>query len=199
MMTIVHRMTKNQAAGPLAVLGAVLLAVAPANAQTIKAAHGRDLAGHAYTLPSPGAKATVMIFVQHDCPICNGYAPAIQRLADSYAKSGAAFALIYAEPGLAAAQAVKHAHDYGYRFPCILDGWRTLVKETGVTTAPEAVVLDSAGRIAYRGRIDNRFAALGVQRTNVTEHDLRNAIVKTLSGKTVTPSRTQSIGCFITP
>jgi thiol-disulfide isomerase/thioredoxin len=167
--------------------------------QTIKTARGRDLAGHGYTLPAPGAKATVLIFVQHDCPICNGYAPTIQRLADSYAKSGAAFALVYAEPGFTAAQAAQHARDYGYRFPGILDGWRTLVKETGVTIAPEAVVLDSAGRIVYRGRIDNRFAALGVQRPHVTTRDLQDAIAETLSGKTVRPARTQSIGCYITP
>ena len=39
----------------------------------------RDIRGTAHTLPEPKSRTTVLIFIAHDCPISNSYAPEINR------------------------------------------------------------------------------------------------------------------------
>jgi hypothetical protein len=62
---------------------------------------------------------------------------------------------------------------------------------------PEAVVVTPAGVIKYRGRIDDRYIALGQQRRVVTSHDLRDAIDAVIGGKAVPHAETEAVGCFI--
>jgi hypothetical protein len=58
-------------------------------------------------------------------------------------------------------------------------------------------VIDRTGKIRYRGRIDNFYAALGQTRRQVTEHDLRDALDAIVDGKSVRKSETEALGCFI--
>jgi hypothetical protein len=62
---------------------------------------------------------------------------------------------------------------------------------------PQAVVIDRAGEIRYRGRIDNFYAAFGKPRQQVTEHDLRNALDAVLAGRSAPKRETDAIGCYI--
>ena len=49
----------------------------------------------------------------------------------------------------------------------------------------------------YRGRIDDRFVDLGLERPSPTRRDLAEAIAAVLAGKPVDQPRTQAVGCFI--
>jgi hypothetical protein len=71
------------------------------------------------------------------------------------------------------------------------------VKRVGATITPEAAVYDSRGRLIYRGRIDDRYSAVGVERATATRHDLQDAIAAAVAGKPVTPRFTQAVGCYI--
>src|SRR5262249_820930 len=64
---------------------------------------------------------------------------------------------------------------FGYRCPVLLDPRHQLVAATGVTTTPEVAVVTADGRIAYRGRIDDRYPQIGVHRQGPTPRDLRPA------------------------
>lgn len=158
-----------------------------------------DLHGVSRTIPAAQARATVLVFIAHDCPIANGYAPEIQRIAALYAPRGVVFDLVYVEPALTAAAARAHEAAYRYHLTALRDTKHLLVKMSGATVTPEAVVLTPHGKIAYRGRIDNKFPALGVQRTIVTRHDLCIALNDVLAGKPVAKPITTAIGCFIPP
>ena len=68
---------------------------------------------------------------------------------------------------------------------------------TGATITPQAVVIRPDESIAYRGRIDNFYAALGRPRRVVTEHDLRDALDAVFAGKPVPKPETQAVGCYI--
>src|SRR5437879_1558765 len=61
------------------------------------------------------AKASVLLFIQHDCPISNRYAPEINRIEAEYAPKGIAFTLVYEDSDLPTNAARKHAREYGYR------------------------------------------------------------------------------------
>ena len=148
----------------------------------------------------PEGKASVLFFITSDCPISNSYAPEIQRICSEYGPKQVSCDLVYVDPTLTLADIKKHVQDFGYSsVPAILDSSQKLVKAAGATITPEAAVVGLSGQILYRGRIDNVYAALGKRRPEATEHDLRKALDEVLSGKPVSTSQTQAVGCYIPP
>src|SRR5215217_7101380 len=146
----------------------------------------------------PGTTAIVFIFTSTDCPISNRYAPEVRRIAEGFAPKGVVVRLVYPNPADEAAAIREHMSAFSYTgaVDALRDPVHALVKFTGVTVTPEAAVYAS-GRIVYRGRIDNRFADLGVERPSPTRRDLAEALSTVLAGKPVTPPTTQAVGCYI--
>lgn len=159
----------------------------------------RDVNGHELKPLDPAGPAGVLYFITNDCPIANSYAPEIQRICSDYAAKGVTCTLVYSDLTLDAAAIRKHHEDYGYpqSIPAVKDSGHKLAEATGATITPEAVVVGKGGKVLYRGRIDNFYAALGKPRRQATEHDLRQALDEVLAGKPVTHSQTQAIGCYI--
>jgi hypothetical protein len=149
-------------------------------------------------LTVPKGHEAVLFFVTNDCPISNAYAPEIARICSEYAAKGADCSLVYVDPGLTDQAAREHAKAYGHgEYPRIVDRKHELVKMTGVTITPEVAVVNDAGKVVYRGRIDNSFAALGQARRSPTNRDLREALDATLAGKPAPHAETKALGCYI--
>lgn len=145
-------------------------------------------------------RASVLLFVTHDCPISNGYCPEYRRLRKEYAAKKIGITLIYVDPDAEKGELLRHREEFGLKeFTAIHDPRHKLVKATGAEVTPEAVVIDRKGRIAYRGRVDNLYADYGKRRRQATVRDLRNALDALISGKPVPKARTEAIGCFIPP
>lgn len=156
------------------------------------AAH--DLDGRRLSLTS--GRVSVLLFTRADCPISNRYAPEISRLYKQFQASGVAFRLVYvgAEHSTTAIRA--HAREYGYPFPAVIDSRHRLARWAGVKTTPEVAVFAS-GRLVYRGRIDNRYASVGVVRRAATVHDLEDTLAKAVLGQPLEFRTTPAIGCLI--
>lgn len=147
--------------------------------------------------PATG-KFSLLIFTATECPIANAFSPEISRIASEFENKGITVYLVYTDPELDAPQIRHHLKDYALEpVVPILDIPQRLAKATGATHTPEASIIDSDGNQLYRGRINNRYAALGKARRHITKHDLRAAISSILSGKPITTSRTDVIGCYI--
>jgi hypothetical protein len=146
---------------------------------------------------SAGTKATVLLFVSTDCPISNRYAPDVRRLHDQYAEDGVVFRLIYPNPADSVVDIRDHLKSFSYPGTALRDLHHDAVKRAGVTITPEAAVYDSHGRLAYRGRIDDRYSAIGTERATASRHDLHDAIAATIAGKAVMPRFTQAVGCYV--
>lgn len=145
-----------------------------------------------------GQICSVIIFTLTDCPIANQYAPEIQRIVAAYDSKKVRFYLAYPDPDLKSDDIKKHVKEFGYKGIVPLhDAQLRLARVTGATVTPEAVVVLDDGRIAYRGRIDDRVVELGKIRQQPNERDLRAALDSILSGKPVLKSRTEAIGCYI--
>lgn len=145
----------------------------------------------------PGGFA-VLFFVLQDCPISNYYAREIRRVCDRYGPRGVSCTLVHVDPHLSDAAALAHANEYGHRgYPVVVDRQHRLVKATGATVTPEVAVITDTGDVAYRGRINDFYAALGKSRRQVTDRTLRDAIDALLSGKPASAKRTQAVGCYI--
>lgn len=142
-------------------------------------------------------KATVVIFITTDCPIANSFAPEINRLHLAYASHNVRLTLIHVDPGLSNDAAKQHAADYALTPPIAIDHKHALIKAVDAKVTPEAFVYDAEGKLRYRGRINNLYAALGKRRATVTVHDLRDAIEAVINNREVTTVKTEALGCFI--
>ncbi len=142
-------------------------------------------------------KATVVIFITTDCPIANSFAPEINRLHLAYSSRNVRLTLIHVDSDLSDADAKQHAADYELKPPVAIDREHALVKAVDAKVTPEAFVYDAEGKLRYRGRINNLYAALGKRRATVTVHDLRDAIEAVISDQEVATPQTEALGCFI--
>jgi peroxiredoxin len=148
-------------------------------------------------LRAKDARAIVFIFIRTDCPLSNRYAPEVRRLHDKFAKSGVRFWLVYPDPGESGEIIRNHIKEYEYRLSALRDPEHKFVKMTGAQVTPEAAVFLPGGRMVYRGRIDDRYVALGKARPAPTTRDLEQVLEAILEGKQVTNKTTAAIGCFI--
>jgi thiol-disulfide isomerase/thioredoxin len=140
-------------------------------------------------------KATVLIFVAAECPICNAYAGEINRLNQSYAPRGVRFFLVDVDGDLTAETLRKHAGEYSLLPPVLMDPKRDLARKFAAKTTPETIVLGSSEQVVYRGRIDDLYVSLGQRRYEPTEHDLRDALDAVLADQPVRVKMTMPVGC----
>lgn len=143
------------------------------------------------------AAATVLIFTRSDCPISNRYAPTVSSLHSTYQERGVDFFLVYINPRETSSSIRQHLEEYQYPCRGVHDPLHELVKMTGASVTPEAVVFDSRRKIAYRGRIDDLYVSFGQARPAATTHDLADALEAVLDGKTVAEPVTKAVGCSI--
>jgi mono/diheme cytochrome c family protein len=176
------------------------LAICASGVSAAESIRLRDINGaEVAPLDNHDKKATVVIFITNDCPIANGYAPEIKRICSEFSAKGAAFYLVHVDASLTSAEAKKHASDFGYDCPVLLDPTHALVKALDAKVTPEAFVLSDSGKLLYHGRIDDKYIDFGKSRPEATTHDLRAALQAVLDGKPVAQAETKAIGCFIGP
>lgn len=144
-----------------------------------------------------GARATVLVFTAVDCPISDRYAPELKRLRDGFTGRGVRFWLVYPNAGERPASVRAHAEAFGYGMPVALDVRGALVDAAEASVTPETAVFDRAGRLVYRGRIDDRYIDFGIDRPAATRRDLAEAIEAVLDRRAVTTPVTRAIGCAI--
>jgi thiol-disulfide isomerase/thioredoxin len=178
--------------GSLGVFGVV--AAAAAAPVSLPDLQGRPVA---VTAPAPDVRATVVVFISTECPVSNRYAPELGRLSDKYGARGVRFFPIYANPAETISEIQAHLRDYKYPGVALRDTTHALVKQVGAQVTPEAAVFDASGALVYHGRIDNRYASLGVERPAATVHDLDAAIAATLAGTPIAEPVTQAVGCYL--
>jgi hypothetical protein len=149
-----------------------------------------------FTLPGD-AHVAVFVFVSVDCPVSNRYAPEVRRLHETFGAQGVSIRLVYPNPAESAGAIRDHLKAYGYPVEGLRDPHHLLVKQAGISITPEAAVFAGDGRLAYRGRIDDRYVSLGVERPAATRRDLFEALTDTLAGRPVREPRTPAVGCYV--
>ena len=179
-----------------AIASLAVLLVSPLTAADVRV---RDLDDRAIDpLKAPaGTKAMAFVFVSVECPISNRYAPEVRRLYEKFTAQGITFSLVYPNPIEPVAAIRRHLKDYSYPMRALRDPRHELVKMAGATITPEAVVVDPQGRVLYRGRIDDRYVSLGLERPVATRRDLDEALIDITAGKAPRQATTQAVGCYI--
>ncbi|QDV32715.1 redoxin family protein [Tautonia plasticadhaerens] len=153
--------------------------------------------GRPMTLEAPEGGVLAIAFLWTPCPNSNQYSPTLNAIAGEFGTDRVRFVGLFVDADLTDAEVAAHAEEYALGFPIGRSGAVRLARELGVGTVPSAVVVDDAGRIRYRGRIDDQFFDLGRRRQVVRSHDLKDAIAALLGGEEVRAPRTEAIGCTL--
>ena len=144
----------------------------------------------------PGWK--VVVFLAPLCPICQDYTYFLNALHDQWTATEAPVEIVGVFPEGSASQddIERFAATYGVNWPLQLDeeGW---VDDLHARWTPEVFVLDSVGRVHYRGRVNDLYVSLGKHRPKPKRHDLRDAVAALLAGQAPRDSVTQAVGCPI--
>ncbi|HEY8504950.1 MAG TPA: thioredoxin family protein, partial [Gemmataceae bacterium] len=147
------------------------------------------------------SKAVVLAFLGIDCPLNTAYMPRLVELARQYQPKGVAFLGINSNRHDSLAEVTEHARKFRVPFPVCKDFGNKVADLAGAERTPEVVVLDAAGVIRYRGRIDDQYGYLpggqSFQRPAPTRRDLAEALEEILAGKPVSVPETKSDGCLI--
>ncbi len=151
-------------------------------------------------LPAADGRVVVLVFVASDCPISNRYLPELVRLRETVAAQGVPFWFVYPNLTETAATVRSHQHTYSARGDALRDPDQQLARLTGARVTPEAAILVRQGtalRVAYAGRIDDRYLSIGQERPQATRHDLAEAIQAAIAGRPVAPPAGPAVGCGI--
>lgn len=152
-----------------------------------------DADGVSHSLASlKGKNGTVVIFIATKCPVSNAYNDRMEKVFEDYKARGFNVVGINSNNTEPAAEVKSHAAEKGLKFTILKDDGNKIADRLGATRTPEAYVLDSKGKLAYHGRIDD---AQKVE--SVTSNDLRNALDEIGAGKAVTKTGGAAFGCSI--
>jgi thiol-disulfide isomerase/thioredoxin len=155
-----------------------------------------DLDGHVHQLGyDGGAQAVVLVFLGTECPVSRRYAPRLNELAREAGAREVGFFGVLSDPAVAPRAAREFQREYELVFPVLYDAAGDLAERLVPVRVPEAFVLDAAGRLAYRGRIDDRFAEPGKLRPRIDSHDLLGALEEVARGEAPAQPSTEAIGC----
>src|SRR3954454_23853434 len=109
----------------------------PNRARQVKEFALRDAGGRLHTAQEwCDRKGVVLFFLEPDCPVANGYAPEMRRLAGRYGGPGIAFYGVHSRPDVSAEIAARHAAEFGLSFPVLLDPAQVVAGEAGVRRTP---------------------------------------------------------------
>lgn len=156
----------------------------------------RDVQGTLHASPDwRDRKGVVFFLLGTECPVSNGYAPEMARIAAEYEARGVAFFGVHPDPDVTPGSASGHAAEYRLDFPILLDPTQELAEAAGASVTPEAIAIDDGGMVVYRGRIDDTYAPDGRRRDRPSTRDLRDALDALIAGKARAPVVRPAFGC----
>jgi AhpC/TSA family len=137
------------------------------------------------------------VFLSTECPVANGSVKTLNELAKKLRENKQKVELfgVVSDPSVTRQQAATHFAEYRTEFPILFDPSAQLARGLKPTHVPEAFVADRAGRIVYRGAIDNAWEAVGRRRPVAEKTYLADAIASAATGKAVAVPKTTPVGC----
>ena len=153
------------------------------------------------------AQSNLYIFVTHECPIANRYAPEVGRIAKEHLDLVGSTVVVYADANAPASDCATHFDQYYLAsnspeddaevvsVTMVHDAQHEWVKRFDVRAVPTAVIARGEA-VLYHGRIDDRNPRLGARRVQAGQQDLREALVALRAGS-LAPTRTRVVGCSI--
>jgi peroxiredoxin len=148
------------------------------------------------TLDFQTNKATVYAFVGNQCPLAKLYSAKLVELERKFHDQGIGFVAVNSNVQDSLSEMTYHAKKFGIEFPFLKDPAQTLANALGVTRTPEVCLVDTEGRLRYRGRVDDQYG-IGYTKDAATQIELIDAIHSILAGTEVARTTAPASGCLI--
>jgi len=87
----------------------------------------------------------------------------------------------------------SYAKAQGYAWSYVVDKNSNLANAFGATRTPHCFLFDKAGKLVYRGAIDDNIK----EPNDAKEHYLKDAVTAVATGKAIKTNSTKSVGCSI--
>jgi peroxiredoxin len=176
----------------------LLMAGSALKAQLLPVFTIKDTQGKAYNLSElKNNKASVLVFMSPECPICQKYTLTINQLAQAYEAKGVKFYAVFPGKNFKKKDINTFAKEYAITMPLLLDPSYALTKGVGATVTPQVQLFNPTGEMLYSGKVDNWYEDIGKRRTVITEKYLEDAMDALLAGTPVKVKQTNPVGCFI--
>ena len=155
----------------------------------------QTLSGESIPL-TPKQGFLVVSFLGIECPLAKLYAPRINQLATEFKSQGFEFVAVNSNRQDSTQEWRQFAKTTNLVLPIVKDHGNQIADKLNVVRNPDVVVIDSDGKIRYRGRIDDQYSP-GIARSMVNREDLRIALTELSAGKAVSIPATEPEGCLI--
>jgi len=146
-----------------------------------------------------GKRGTLVMFLCNHCPFVVHVRRVLARIANEAVDSGFAVVAInsndarsYPQDGPEAM--ARLARDDSWRFPFLFDEAQDVARAFDAECTPDIYLFDAAGRLAYRGQLDDSRPSNGKP---VTGRDLSAALEAVAAGRAPSPDQVPSVGCSI--
>lgn len=156
---------------------------------TIPEFEATTLGGQSLSLKSAleGHQAVVVLFLSTVCPYARYFASHLRELDERYGPRGVLFVGVNPNRWESKDELAEYARQSGYTFPMIKDDSGAIAALLGASATPEAFLVDSEGKLRYRGWVKSRQEA----------PDLQRAIDDVLKGRPVRRPQTKAFGCAV--
>ncbi|MCX7835780.1 MAG: redoxin domain-containing protein [bacterium] len=151
----------------------------------------RSLDGKEVLVGDKNDKPQLIFILATRCPVSNAYNQRMEAIAQDYKDQ---LIIVGVNPNETESdeEVKNHSVTNQFSFPIYRDPEFKLVNSWKVKVTPEVFLIDTNGKLIYRGRIDDNQEV-----DKVKSNDLRNAIEKLIHGKAVNGIETRPFGCTI--
>ena len=143
-------------------------------------------------------QALLLMFICQHCPFVKHVQNELARIGQDYDQRLGIVAIsandVANYPQDAPEKLKQMAQELNFNFPVCYDESQEVSKAYTAACTPDFFLFDAAGKLAYRGQLDDSRPSTDIP---VTGKDLRQAIDILLQGKTVDFEQKPSIGCNI--
>ncbi len=147
--------------------------------------------GQRYRLADYAGSIVVLDFWSAHCPWSQHYDGWLAEQAPLWAAAGIHLLAIASNADEDPALVATTAAERGLAFPILLDSGGRVADAYGAETTPQIFVVDRAGRLAYRGAIDDR----SFRQRQATRSYLSDALEALAAGRQPVPAETPPYGC----
>ena len=144
-------------------------------------------------LLEPRARFTVVEFFSAHCPCQSAHDARLIALAAKYQGSGVSFAVVDSEVGATLERDRVEAQRRGYPFPITIDTGGRVARALDAQFATYVVLVDSTGRVLFRGGFDSDHRDLHADATPYLE----NAIEDALASRAQRRNEARVLGCAL--
>ena len=142
-------------------------------------------------------KASVIIFLQPECPFCISYGKTLRLLDSVFQSKQVKMYGVVAGKFYPDSEIISYREKFQLQFPILLDPEFALKRNLHASITPQAYLIDEKANVLYHGMIDNWGYEIGKARARATEVYLTDAVNSFLEGKPIAPDSTKAVGCYI--